>query len=134
VVRVDASFLPGATTDVVTFAPDQGPPLNTPNPTYTPANYRAKCPASAPTVSTRGYFTGQSVSSNPATDCPGTPTPVFCIVGAPSPPLALNAIGSSVTTVDDFMTVTSPILAGSTNFTEPVAVLFSPPVSAVRVS
>jgi hypothetical protein len=102
VVRVAASFFPVATTDVITFSEKA---VGTENPTFTPANYSAKtCPSSAPTVTTRGYFTGQRVSSNPATDCPGTDTPPFCIVGAPSPPLALAATSTSVAIrPDDFV-------------------------------
>jgi hypothetical protein len=133
VVRVDASSFPAATTDVITFGAAQGSPLNTLNPTYTPANYSAKCPAGAPTLTTRGYFQGQRVSSDPATDCPAVVAPDFCIVGAPSSPLTLAAAGTSVRIWGDAAVPTSPVLSGP-RFTEPVAVLFSPPVSAVGVS
>ncbi|MEM8978376.1 MAG: VPLPA-CTERM sorting domain-containing protein [Pseudomonadota bacterium] len=118
VVRItDTDF--NANAGVITFS-EFG--VGTVNPTYTPADYGGG--AGAPTVTTGGFFLGQSLSLDAANDCPGAAA-TACVVGSPSGPLSIdpNAPDAFITTDSSFPT--SPTLSGFPRFNGPIALLFS---------
>ncbi|WP_299814610.1 VPLPA-CTERM sorting domain-containing protein [uncultured Jannaschia sp.] len=118
VVRIEeSSFLSGA--GLITFS-EFG--LDTVNPTYAPADYGGD--SASPTVGTGGYFVGQSLSADAATDCPGAAA-TACIVGTPSGPLALDGDAPTTFIAEDGATPTSPTLSGRPLFNGPIALLFS---------
>lgn len=118
VVRVDeADFNAGA--GLITFSEFA---LNTVNPTYAPGDYGGD--ANSPTVSFGGFFEGQSLSANPAVDCPGAAASA-CVVGTPNAGLALDAASPDTFITNDGANPTSPVLSGSPTFNGPIAVLFS---------
>lgn len=116
VIRVSAADF-HATAGLITFEN-----FNAINPVYTPADYGGG--AGSPTVYTGGYFTGQSISADPGTDCPGA-APTACIVGNPTGPLSLDPASPHVFVTGDGSNPTSPVLSGSPQFDGPIAVLFS---------
>lgn len=117
VVRVDEEdFLAAA--GLITFSEF---PVNTVNPTYAPADYGGG--AGAPTVTTEGYFVGQSLSADPAADCPGAVASA-CVSGTPTGPLALDPDAPDTFITVDGATPTSPTLTGSPTFNGPIALLF----------
>lgn len=95
--------------------------LNTVNPTYTPGDYGGD--ASDPTVTTEGFFIGQSLSGNPGTDCPGAQASA-CVVGAPTGPLTLDSSAPDTFITTDGANPTSPVLSGNPRFNGPIALLF----------
>jgi hypothetical protein len=119
VVRVAAANFT-AQAGLITFSEK---PVNTQNPTYNPADYGGN-PATAPTVNFGGWYTGQSLSLNPAVDCPGAAA-TACLVGSPTGPLTLdpNAVKTFITTDGAFPT--SPTLTGGPRFNGPIAILFN---------
>lgn len=120
VVRVDeANFNAGA--GLITFS-EPGFPIGTFNPTYNPSDYGGG--AGSPTVTTGGFFLGQSLSGNAAIDCPGAAA-TACVVGAPSGPLSLDPSSPQTFITSDSATPTSPTLTGAPRFNGPVALLFS---------
>ncbi|WP_375397651.1 PEPxxWA-CTERM sorting domain-containing protein [uncultured Sphingomonas sp.] len=118
VVRVSAAnFTPAA--GQITFSEyAQG----TVNPTYLPSQYGGG--PSAPTVTFGGYFTGQSLSLTPGTDCPGAAA-TACVVGAATGPLTLASGSPNTFITGDGANPTSPVLSGSPTFNGPVSVLFN---------
>ncbi|KFI33906.1 hypothetical protein CG51_03270 [Haematobacter missouriensis] len=96
--------------------------VGTENPVYAPADYGGG--AGSPTVYTGGYFTGQSISPNPGTDCPGA-SPTGCVIGSPTGPLSLDASAPPAFITTDGAFPTSPTLSGTPRFNGPVALLFS---------
>lgn len=96
--------------------------VGTINPTYAPVNYGGG--ADSPTVTFGGYFTGQSLSGNPAGDCPGAAASA-CVVGNPTGSLSLAAGSPTTFITADGANPTSPVLSGSPRFNGPIAVLFS---------
>lgn len=98
------------------------------NPTYTPADYGGG--AGAPTVTTGGYFLGQSLSGTPSVDCPGAAASA-CVVGNPTGPLAFDPDAPVTFIVGDGANPTSPVLSGSPTFNGPIAVLFSVDLAGV---
>jgi hypothetical protein len=107
-------------------------PLGTVNPTYAPADYGGD-PLTAPTVTTGGFFVGQSLSATPAIDCPGAAASA-CVVGSPTGPLALDPGAPSTFITTDSANPTSPVLSGTPRFNGPIALLFSVPQLAVGFS
>lgn len=95
--------------------------VGTVNPTYTPADYGGG--VGSPTVTFDGFFTGQSLSGAPATDCPGAAASA-CVVGDPTDPLSLDAASPDTFITTDGANPTSPVLSGSPTFSGPIAVLF----------
>ncbi len=95
--------------------------IGTVNPVYSPADYGGD--ADSPTVTFGGYFLGQSLSADPATDCPGAAA-TGCIVGVPSGPLSLDPDAPTTFITPDGANPTSPVLSGSPTFNGPIAVLF----------
>lgn len=91
------------------------------NPIYLPADYGA---VTGPTVTTGGYFSGQSSSGTPGVDCPGAAA-TACVVGHPTGPLSLDPDAPIVFITGDGANPTSPVLSGNPTFNGPVAVLFS---------
>ncbi len=117
VLRVaESDFLAGA--GLITFSEF---PLGTTNPVYAPADYGGG--AGAPTVSFGGFFLGQSLSGDPAADCPGA-APTACVVGTPSGPLALDPDSPDTFITTDGANPTSPVLSGTPMYNGPIAVLF----------
>jgi hypothetical protein len=117
VVRVDqVNFKPSA--GLITFSEFPG---GTVNPVYTPADYGGG--AGAPTVRFDGYFLGQSISANPAADCPDG-APNACIVGTPSAGLSLDPDSPDTFITGDGAAPNSPVLSGSPTFNGAIAVLF----------
>lgn len=124
IIRIDkGAFQPGA--GLITFSEV---PLGTVNPSYTPADYGGD--ASEPNVNFGGFFTGQSLSATPATDCPGGAS-TGCVVGTPSGPLSLDPNSPTTHTQTDSANPTSPVLSGSPTFNGPVAILFNEGVAGV---
>ena len=118
VVRVTgANFTPSA--GVITFSEF---PVGTTNPTYLPAQYGGT--ATSPTVTTGGFFVGQSLSANPSVDCPGAAA-TACVVGSATGPLTLNPLAPATMSSNDGAQPTSPILSGNPLFNGPISVLFS---------
>lgn len=114
VIRVSAAnFHP--TAGLITFS------ASATNPTYTPADYGA---VTGPTVTTGGYFSGQSLSASPGVDCPGAAA-TACVIGDPSGPLSLDPTAPNVFVTSDGSNPTSPVLSGTPTFNGPIAVLFS---------
>jgi len=117
VVRVtEANFDAGA--GIITFSEFA---IGTVNPTYTAADYGGG--AGSPTVTTGGYFTGQSLSATPGIDCPGAAASA-CVVGTPTGSLSLDAGSPDVFITTDGAFPTSPTLSGSPRFNGPIALLF----------
>lgn len=117
VVRVDqANFKPSA--GLITFSEFS---LGTVNPVYTPADYGGG--PTAPTVRFDGYFLGQSLSANPAVDCPGG-TPNACVVGTPNAGLSLDPASPNTFITNDGSAPNTPVLSGSPTFNGAIAVLF----------
>jgi PEP-CTERM motif len=124
VIRItEAEFIAGS--GLITFSEF---PLATVNPTYAPVSYGGG--AGSPTVTFEGYFTGQSLSATPATDCPGAAA-TACVVGNPSGPLSLDADSPNTSIVNDGANPTSPVLSGSPIFSGPIAALFNVDVAGV---
>jgi len=98
------------------------------NPVYTPADYGGG--AGAPTVTTGGFFLGQSLSGNPSVDCPAAAASA-CVVGNPTGPLTFDPNSPATFIVGDGATPTSPVLSGSPTFNGPIAVLFSVDLAGV---
>jgi len=97
--------------------------LGTVNPTYLPATYGGG--AGSPIVTFDGFFTGQSLSATPATDCPGGAS-TGCVVGTPSgPALSLATAAPDANIVNDGANPTSPVLSGTPTFNGPIGILFS---------
>jgi hypothetical protein len=118
VLRVDeANFL--ASAGLITFSEF---PQGTTNPTFTPADYGGD--ADSPTVTTGGFFVGQSLSANPGADCPGAAASA-CVAGSPSGPLALDPASPNTFITTDTDTPTTPVLSGTPLFNGPIALLFS---------
>ena len=118
VVRLDESqFM--ASAGLITFSEVA---LGTQNPTFAPADYGGG--PGSPTVTTGGFFLGQSLSAAPAIDCPGAAASA-CVVGNPTGPLSLDPAAPVAFTADDVSTPTSPTLSGSPLFNGPVALHFS---------
>ena len=118
ILKVDkAAFIAGS--GLITFSEF---PLTTTNPTYLPANYGGG--ALSPTVTFDGFFTGQSLSANPAVDCPSG-APSGCVVGSPSGPLSLAAGAPDTFITTDTANPTSPVLSGTPRFNGPIGILFS---------
>ncbi|WP_136683296.1 VPLPA-CTERM sorting domain-containing protein [Falsirhodobacter xinxiangensis] len=118
VVRVNAEqFLPSA--GLITFSEFS---IGTANPTYNPSDYGGG--AGAPVVTTGGYFVGQSLSTQPGVDCPGS-APTACIKGSPTGTLTLDADSPDTFITTDGAFPTSPTLSGSPQFNGPIALLFS---------
>ena len=113
----DSDFNAGA--GVITFSEFS---VGTVNPFYAPATYGGD--ASDPDVSFDGWFTGQSLSGTPGTDCPGASASA-CVVGSPSGPLTLDASAPDTFTIIDGANPTSPVLSGSPTFNGAIAILFS---------
>lgn len=114
VIRVPAaSFVAGS--GVITFSGSGS------NPTYAPADYGGG--AGSPTVKTKGWFTGQSLSANPGVDCPGGAASA-CVVGNPTGPLTLDPSSPNVFITGDGANPTSPVLSGTPTFNGPIAVWF----------
>ncbi|PZX17109.1 putative secreted protein [Palleronia aestuarii] len=117
VVRVtEDNFAAGA--GLITFSEFN---LGTLNPVYTPSDYGAD--TTAPTVTTGGYFVGQSLSDNPSVDCPSA-SPSGCISGAPTGELTLDADAPNTFITNDSSFPTSPTLSGTPRFNGPIALLF----------
>ena len=112
------------------FKPDAGLitfselPVGTVNPVYTPADYGGN-PATAPVVSFRGYFTGQSLGNT----CGGLAS--GCVVGSPTGPLSLAANSPNTSIVNDGANPTSPVLSGSPTFNGPIGILFDRDLAGV---
>ncbi len=118
IVRVtEANFLAAA--GLITFSEFA---VNTVNPTYAPGDYGGG--VSAPTVTFDGFFKGQSLSGNPAIDCPGAAA-TACVVGNPIGPLELDPASPDTFITTDGANPTSPVLSGTPRFNGPIAVLFS---------
>jgi len=102
--------------------------VGTVNPTYAPVDYGGG--ANAPTVTTGGFFTGQSLSADPTTDCP-TAAATACLVGTPTGPLSLDLGSPNTFIANDGAFPTSPTLSGTPLFNGPIALLFSEDQAAV---
>ena len=127
VVRIpESSFTPAA--GLITFSEY---PLNTQNPSYTPAQYGGS-PAQ-PDVSFDGWFLNQLLSPNPGVDCPGGSS-TGCVVGIVSNPIALDPSAPNTFITGDGANPTSPVLSGSPLFNGPVGILFSKNVAGVGLS
>lgn len=127
VVRIpESSFTPAA--GLITFSEY---PLNTQNPSYTPAQYGGS-PAQ-PDVSFDGWFLNQLLSPNPGVDCPGGSS-TGCVVGIVSNPIALDPSAPNTFITSDGANPTSPVLSGSPRFNGPVGILFSKNVAGVGLS
>lgn len=96
--------------------------VGTVNPVYTAADYGGS--VGAPTVTFDGWFSGQSLSTNPSVDCPGAAASA-CIVGSPTGPLSLDPLSPDTFITTDGANPTSPVLSGTPRFNGGVAVLFS---------
>jgi hypothetical protein len=107
----ESDFIAGS--DLITFSEYS---LGTVNPVYNDADYG--------TVTFGGWFEGQSLSANPAADCPGAAASA-CIVGNPTGPLAIDANSTDTFITRDGANPTSPVLSGSPRFNGGIAVLFS---------
>jgi hypothetical protein len=94
----------------------------TANPFYTAADYSGD--ASDPDVSFAGWFDGQMLSLDAATDCPGAAA-TACIVGSPTGSLSLDASSTDTHIVNDSANPTSPVLSGTPTFNGGIAILFS---------
>ncbi len=124
VVKVDAAVF-GAGSGLITFSEFA---VNTVNPVYAPVSYGAS--AASPTVTFGGYFTGQSLSTNPLADCPdGAAT--ACVAGAPTGPLSLDAASAATFITLDGANPTAPVLTGSPRFDGSVAIFFDADQSGV---
>jgi hypothetical protein len=124
IVRVtEANFIAGS--GLITFSEKA---LGTVNPTYAPGDYGGG--AGSPTVTFEGWFTGQSLSLNPAVDCPGAAA-TACVVGNPIGPLSLDGAAPDTRIVNDGAAPNSPVLSGSPTFNGPVAVLFDVDLAGV---
>ncbi|MCW8092564.1 PEP-CTERM sorting domain-containing protein [Alteromonas sp. ASW11-130] len=118
VIRVaESDFNAGA--GLITFSEYS---LGTVNPFYTPIDYGGA--AGDPDVSFDGWFTGQSLSTVPGTDCPGS-APTACVVGTPTGPLSLDGSSPDTFITTDGSNPTSPVLSGTPRFSGPIAILFS---------
>ena len=118
VIRLDESnFL--ASAGLITFSEYA---YNTQNPTYAPATYGGD--SGSPTVTTGGYFAGQSLSAQPWVDCPNAAA-TACVVGTPTNMLTLDSSAPAVFITDDSANPTSPVLSGYPLFNGPIALLFS---------
>ncbi len=95
--------------------------LNTVNPTYNPADYGGD--PGDPTVTTDGFFIGQSLSATPGVDCPGARASA-CVVGTPTGPLTLDSGAPDTFITTDGANPTSPVLSGNPRFNGPIALLF----------
>jgi hypothetical protein len=102
--------------------------VNTVNPVYTPAIYGGG--AGAPTVTFDGWFVGQSLSANPAVDCPGAAASA-CVVGSPTGPLTLDAASVDTFITTDGSFPSSPTLTGGPRFNGPIAILFDRDLAGV---
>lgn len=109
-----------AAAGLITFD-EIGFPVGTVNPTYTPGDYGGG--AGAPTITTEGYFVGQSLSATPGVDCPGAAASA-CVVGSPTGPLSLDGGAPDTFITTDGAFPTSPTLSGSPRFNGPIALLF----------
>lgn len=124
IVRVlESNFVAGS--GLITF--DEFP-LNTANPTYTPADYGGG--AGSPTVTFGGFFAGQTLSAAPAIDCPGAAA-TACIVGSPSGPLSLDGAAPQTFITTDGSAPNSPVLSGTPRFNGPVAVALDVDVAGI---
>lgn len=97
-------------------------PLGTINPIFAPGDYGGG--DASPTVTSGGYFVGQSLSIDPNADCPGAAASA-CVVGDPTGALSIDPDSPDVFTADDTSTPTTPTLSGSPLFNGPIALLFS---------
>jgi hypothetical protein len=116
------AFMAGA--GLITFSEV---PLGTENPVFAPSDYGGD--ATAPTVSTGGFFTGFSLSADASADCPGAAA-TACLSGAADSPLSLDPDAPAVRTANDGATnvtdlAESPVLSGTPIFNGPIALLFS---------
>jgi len=117
VIRIpESAFTPAA--GLITFSEF---PLNTINPTYTPAVYGGG--AGAPTVTFDGFFAGQSMGN--AGTCPVGAALSGCVVGSPTGPLSLAPGAPDTFITNDGANPTTPVLSGTPTFNGPVAILFS---------
>lgn len=127
VVRIpESSFTPAA--GLITFSEF---PLNTINPSYTPAQYGGTL--SQPDVSFDGWFLNQLLSPNPLVDCPGG-APTACVIGTVSNPLALDSAAPNTFITTDGSNPTSPVLSGTPTFNGPIAILFSKDIAGVGLA
>jgi hypothetical protein len=117
IVRVSAANF-NAQAGLITFSEF---PLNTVNPSYSPAQYGGG--ATAPNVTFGGWFLGQSLSPNASADCPGAAASA-CVVGSPTGPLSLDPGSPDTFITSDGANPTSPVLSGAPRFNGPIAVLF----------
>jgi hypothetical protein len=125
VIRVsEAAFVAGS--GLITFS-EPGFPVDTLNPTYTPADYGGG--AGSPTVTFEGYFVGQALGT-PAT-CPPGAALTGCVVGSPTGPLTLDAAAPNTFITTDGSFPTSPTLSGTPRFNGPISLLFNVDVAGV---
>lgn len=96
--------------------------VNTINPVFTAADYGGD--AASPTVTTGGFFAGQSLSVDAATDCPGAAA-TACVIGTPDAGLSIDAGSPNVFITNDGANPTTPVLSGSPRFNGAIALLFS---------
>lgn len=126
-VQVDESaFIAGS--GLITFSEFA---IGTLNPHYNPSDYGGG--AGDPTVDFEGWFMGQSLSGDPATDCPGG-NASGCVVGMPSGPLALDSAAPDTAIRTDTDTPTTPVLSGTPLFNGPIAILFDLDQSGVGLT
>lgn len=122
ILQIDQSaFTPQA--GIITFSEF---PLDTVNPTYTPANYGGT--SDGPTVMFGGAFTGQTVGTSPFP--PGAEASGV-VNGNPTGPLTLDPNSPSTFIADDGSNPTSPVLSGSPLFNGPVSILFDKDLASV---
>ncbi len=96
--------------------------VGTINPIYAPVTYGGE--ARDPEVTFDGFFSGQSLSTTPAIDCPGA-SAAACVIGSPSgATLSLDLNSPDTSIVIDGDNPTSPVLSGSPLFNGPIAILF----------
>jgi hypothetical protein len=118
IVRIDADAFE-AGSGLITFSEFAD---GTVNPVYAAATYGGS--ATSPTVSFGGYFLGQTLSTTPGVDCPGSAA-TGCVVGTPTGALRLDAAAPSTFIAPDGSNPTSPVLSGSPTYDGPIAILFS---------
>lgn len=123
VIRVpESSFIAGS--GLITFSEF---PINTVNPTYTPAMYGGG--AGSPTVTFEGFFRGQSLGT--AATCPAGAAVTGCVLGNPTGPLTLDPAAPDTFITTDTSFPTSPTLTGSPQFNGPISMVFSVDVAGV---
>jgi hypothetical protein len=122
----EASFTPAA--GLITFSEF---PVGTVNPVYPPAAYGGD-PATAPTVTFEGFFSGQHLGAA-APPCPAGAALTGCVLGPTDSftnpfannPLTLDPAAPNTFITNDGANPTSPVLSGSPQFNGPIGILFS---------